>query len=104
MFAPALKAAKVIPVPKTKDLTDPNNFRPISPHSILSYFREKHGYEHRMLSIEDHNLFRPFQSGFCRHHSCYTALIRLCNTWLSVMNKTQRADTVFLDLKKGFDY
>ena len=29
-FLPALKAAKVILLPKTKDHSDPNNFRPIS--------------------------------------------------------------------------
>ena len=29
-FPPALKAAKVIPLPKTKDPSDPNNFKPTS--------------------------------------------------------------------------
>ena len=38
----ALKAAKVIPLPKTKDLTDPNTFRPISLLSIFSKPLEKH--------------------------------------------------------------
>jgi len=33
-FPPALKAAKVIPLPKTKELSDPNNFRPRSLLSI----------------------------------------------------------------------
>ena len=56
-----------------------------------------------ILFIEDHNLFHPFQSGFRRHHSCHTALIRLCDTWLSAINKTQVAGSVFLDLKKAFD-
>ena len=56
-----------------------------------------------ILFIEDHNLFHPFQSGFRRHHSCHTALIRLCDTWLSAINKTQVAGAVFLDLKKAFD-
>ena len=35
-FPPALKTAKVILLPKAKDLSDPNNFRPISLLSILT--------------------------------------------------------------------
>ena len=103
IFPSALKAAKVIPLPKTKDLTDPNTFRPISLLSILSKPLEKHIHKYLILFIEDHNLFHPFQSGFRRHHSCHTALIRLCDTWLSAINKTQVAGAVFLDLKKAFD-
>ena len=61
---------------------------------------EKHIHKHLILFIEDHNLFHPFQSGFRRHHS---ALIRLCDTWISAVNKTQVAGAVFLDLKKAFD-
>ena len=103
IFPSALKAAKVIPLPKIKDLTDPNTFRPISLLSIMSKPLEKHIHKYLILFIEDHNLFHPFQSGFRRHHSCHTALIRLCDTWLSAINKTQVAGAVFLDLKKAFD-
>ena len=104
IFPPALKSAEVIPLPKTKDLSDPNTFRPISLLSILSKQLEKHIHKHLILFTEDHNLFHPFQSGFHRHHHCKsTALIRLCYTWLSAINKTQVADAVFLDLKKAFD-
>ena len=103
IFPSALKAAKVIPLPKTKDLTDPNTFRPISLLSIESKPLEKHIHKYLILFIEDHNLLHPFQSGFRCHHSCHTALIRLCDTWLSAINKTQVAGAVFLDLKKAFD-
>ena len=76
VFPSALKAAKVIPLPKTKDLADPDTFSPISLLSIVSKPLENHIHKHLILFIEDHNLF-PFQSGFHRHHSCHTALIRL---------------------------
>ena len=45
-FPPALKTAKVIPLPKTKDLSDPNNFRPISLLSILSKPLERLIHKH----------------------------------------------------------
>ena len=41
-FPPALKAAKVIPLPKTRDLCDPNNSRPISLLSVLTKPPERH--------------------------------------------------------------
>ena len=103
IFPSALKAAKVIPLLKTKDCTDTNTFRPISLLSLLFKPLEKHIHQHLILFTEDHNLFHPLQSGFRRHHSCHTALIRLCDTWLSAVNKTQVAGAVFLDLKKAFD-
>ena len=43
----------------------------------------------------------PFQSGFCQWHSCHTALIRVCDTWLTAINQTQFTGAVFLDLKKS---
>ena len=64
---------------------------------------EKHIHKYLILFIEDRILFHHFQSGFRRHHSCHTALIRHCDTWLSVINKTQLTGAVFLDLKKAFD-
>lgn len=102
-FPPALKSAKVIPLPKTKDLTDPNNFRPISLLSVLCKPIERHIHKHLTQFIDDHSLFHPLQSGFRRHHSCHTALVRLCDTWLAAINQSKIAGVVFLDLKKAFD-
>ena len=76
-FPSALKAANVILLPKTKDLADPNTFSPILLLSILSKPLENRIHKHLILFTEDRNLFHPFQSGFRRHHSCHTALIRL---------------------------
>ncbi|WP_419598339.1 reverse transcriptase domain-containing protein [Thiolapillus sp.] len=102
-FPPALKAAKVIPLPKAKDLSDPNDFRPISLLSILTKPLERHIHRHLTQFIEDRNLFHSFQSGFRQRHSCHTALIRVCDTWLAAINQAQLTGAVFLDLKKAFD-
>ena len=42
VFPTVLKKAKVIPLPKSKDLSDPNNFLPISILSLLSEPTERH--------------------------------------------------------------
>ena len=103
VFPTALKSAKVIPLPKSRDITDLNNFRPISLLSVVSKPLEKHIHKHLMKYMEHYNLFYPFQSGFRPYHSCHTALTRLLDTWLSAVNQSKITGTVFLDLKKAFD-
>jgi hypothetical protein len=102
-FPTLWKAAKVIPLPKTSDLQDPNNFRPISILSVLSKPLEKHVHTHILNYIETRHLFHEFQSGFRKNHSCHTALTRMCDTWLSAINKLEIAGSIFFDLKKAFD-
>ena len=41
-FPPALKKAKVVPLPKTSDLSDPSNYRPISLLPVISKPLERH--------------------------------------------------------------
>jgi hypothetical protein len=66
------KSAKVIPLPKTSDLQDPNNFRPISILSVLSKPLEKHIHAHISGFIESHNLFHEFQKKtLMPHSSCW---------------------------------
>jgi hypothetical protein len=97
------KSAKVIPLPKNSDFQDPNNFRPISILPVLSKPLERHIHAHISGFIESHNLFHEYQSGFRKKHSCHTALTRMCDTWLSAINKLEIAGSIFLDLKKAFD-
>ena len=103
VFPDELKKAKVVPIPKTKDLTDVNNYRPISLLSVLSKPIERHIHKHTLQYLESHNLLYPLQSGFRPNHSCHTALTSLVDTWLSAMNKTEMSGAVFIDLKKAFD-
>ena len=56
---------------------------------------------HQYLS--SNNLLYQYQSGFRPLHSCHTALVHLCDTWLTAINNTELIGTVFLDFKKAFD-
>ena len=103
VFPDLWKAAKVIPLPKASDYSDLNNFRPISILSVLSKPLEKHIHMHTITFMESHCLFHPLQSGFRKYHSCQTALTRLCNSWLTSINKSEIVGAVFLDFKKAFD-
>jgi hypothetical protein len=53
--------------------------------------------------MESHDLFYRYQSGFRKFHSCSTALVRLCDTWLAAVNRSEVVGAVFLDLRKAFE-
>ena len=103
IFPSALKKAKTIPLPKTSDLSDPNNYRPISILSTLSKPLEKHIHQHLQDYLEDNCLLHRFQSGFRPHHSCKTAVTHITNKWLLEINKSNMTGVIFMDLKKAFD-
>jgi hypothetical protein len=102
-FPDAWKIAKVIPLPKSSNMQNPSNFRPISILSVLSKPLEKHVHAHTLKLIEAHNLFHEFQSDFRKNHLCHTALTRMCDTWLSAINKSEIVGSIFLDFQKAFD-
>lgn len=103
IFPSSFKLAKVIPIPKNKEGTDMDNYRPISILSILSKPLEQHIHKHLTSFVENKGLIHPYQSGFRPKHSCHTALTRICDSWLDAINKRNLVGTVFLDLRKAFD-
>ena len=102
-FPHSLKKAKVVPIPKTKDIQEPNSFRPISLLSVVSKPIEKHVHRHLQSFLETHNLIHPLQSGFRVGHSCHTAVTHLTDRWLTAINQCQMTGAAFLDLSKAFD-
>ena len=102
-FPNIFKIAKVTPIPKSKDTSNLDNYRPISILSILSKPLEKHMHDHLQRYTETHSLLHPFQSGFRQGHSCETAVIRLCDKWLKAIDNRDLVGAVFLDLRKAFD-
>ena len=99
----AFKNSKIIPIPKSKDLTKLNNYRPISVLSTLSKPLERHVHDHLLIYLERRSLLVQLQSGFRPKHSCHTALARMTNSWLRGINDLNLTGVVFLDLKKAFD-
>ena len=82
--------------------------------SILPLFSkpiERHIHKHLLNFLTEHNLLCQSQSGFRPQNSCYTALAKLCDNWLSAINNSEvykfmllTTGAVFLDLKKAFDF
>ena len=102
-FPASFKCAKVIPLAKSADTDNIENYRPISILPVLSKPLEKYIHNHLSQYMEDNDLFYKHQSGFRPKHSCHTALTRLCDTWLHALNSQKVVGSVFLDLRKAFD-
>lgn len=103
IFPSVFKEAMVIPLPKCKKPSTLDDFRPISILPILSKPLEKHVHNNLLYYLESKQLFHEYQSGFRPNHSCHTALIRLCNSWLEKINDHEMIGTLFLDLRKAFN-
>ena len=67
VFPTVLKKAKVIPLPKVKDLREPNNFRPISILPLLSKPIERHVHKHLLKFLNECDLFRLSSQALVSH-------------------------------------
>ena len=69
VFPSRLKHAKVIPIYKNDDVTDPNNYRPISLLSVFNRIIEKLIYRQLKSFLEDCNILYHSQYGFRERRS-----------------------------------
>ena len=98
-----LKMAKIIPIFKTDDNTDPNNYRPISLLSNFNRIFEKLIFKRMESFIEQNNLLSPSQYGFRKTLSAQHAILDIVSTIQTNMDKRLFSCGVFIDLKKAFD-
>ena len=98
-----LKIAKIIPIHKDGDETDPGNYRPISLLSIFNRIFEKLMYDRLVSFINKYGLLYNSQYGFREKHNAQHAIIDI--TYRIQKNIDQGLFTcgLFIDLKKAFD-
>ena len=98
-----LKSAKVIPLIKSGDHNNFNNYRPIS---ILPYFSKliKKIVHSRLYNYFDKfHLLNSSQFGFKKNHSTYMPLLLLQSAVSDAIDVGDVVLTLFLDLQKTFD-
>ena len=98
-----LKHAKVIPVYKTGDETDPCNDRPISLLSVFNRLFEKLMYKRLRSYCEKNGIFFSSQYGFRDNCSTQHAILDILNKIQSKIDAKLFSCGIFIDLKKAFD-
>ena len=85
------------------DADDLKNYRPISNLSFLSKVIEKCVHKQLTKYITDSSLYAEFQSGYRKAHSCETAVLKIHNDILLMVDKKKHVILMLLDLTAAFD-
>ena len=103
IFPEAMKKADVVPLYKSKDNQESNNYRPISLLLTLSKVLEKIMYQRTYSFLESSNQIYKSQYGFRTAHSCKNAICELVSEIIKGKQDGMHTLAVFLDLSKAFD-
>ena len=103
IFPQKMKAAKVVPLYKSKDRDLTTNYRPISLLLTLSKILEKVIYSRVYKFLKKTNQLFASQYGFRKQHSCEHAVGELIACITKGMEVGKITAGIFLDLSKAFD-
>ena len=98
-----MKLADMYPLFKSKDRTEPNNYRPISILLTLSKLLEKVMYTQVYNFLTETDQIYNRQYGFRTGHNCEHAVSELTSAVLKGFQQNEFTLGVFLDLFKAFD-
>jgi hypothetical protein len=103
VFPEKLKLCRVIPIFKTGNPLECDNYRPISLLSSISKVLEKIVAEKLIAHLLDNDLLYVHQYGFLPNRSTEHNLLQIINYISNALNEGDFCIRVFLDLKKAFD-
>ena len=103
VYPSKLKRAKVIPVYKTGDRTEPGNYRPISLLSVFNRLFERLMHKRLTSFIEKKKIIYNAQYSSRENCSTQQAILDIVNRIQSNMEAGLFSCDVFIDLKKAFD-
>ena len=102
-FPSCWKFARIQPVPKKGDRSNPSNYRPIALTSCLSKAFESILNRKILKHLSTHNLLSDHQYGFRKGRSTGDLLAFLTDSWSSSLSGFGETFTVALDISKAFD-
>ena len=104
IYPSKLKGAKVIPVYKTGDRSEPGNYRPISVLSVFNRLFERLMHKRLTSVIEKKKkILYNAPYGFRANCSTQHVILDIVNRRQSNMEEGLYSCNVFIDLKKAFD-
>ncbi len=98
-----LKIAKVVPIFKSDDPQNLDNYRPISLLNTFSKVLEKIVNNRLYNFFHKNNLLSPFQFGFRPKHSTVHPMMHLVKHVSEALNNKKYTIAIFCDLRKAFD-
>ena len=98
-----LKVSRTIPIFKTGDPCEMNNYRPIGLLAKLSQIQEKIASVGFNAHLENHKLLYRHQYGFRKGHSTIHPIIHLLNEIAKCTSTNELLLAILMDLKKCFD-
>ena len=100
-YPSSLKVADVTPIPKTKEKTLLNQYRPISLIPIISKLFERNMFDQTSVYID--KFLSPYLFGYRKGHSTEHCLISMVETWKKALDSKGAAGGILTDLSKAFD-
>ena len=97
------KAARVIPIPKSSQTSDPSNYRPVFLLSVLSKLLKKYIQRYLLEHLDAHCPVFDGQWGFLKGKSTTGALLTTLDNLHQNLENGLDVCAIFLDLSKAFD-
>lgn len=97
------KTAKVVPIFKKGAKGDPGNYRPVSLTSIACKIMETLLRNFISKHLIDNEIIKLSQHGFSPGRSCQTNLLEFLDKILSILDKGDPVDILYLDFSRAFD-
>ena len=102
-FPDAWKKASVVPIPKTGDLTNIKNYRPISLLPLPGKVLEKLIHQQLSHHLESNALLASEQHGFRNGHSTLHSAAQLTNFVSKKLDRGTPTLVAYIDFRKAFD-
>ena len=103
IFPDDWKFARIVPIPKSGDPTNPSNYRPISILSLLSKLLERHVYNLLSAHFLSFSPLSLCQCGFTSNRSTISALLSFTHDCHRALDNGNELCSIYFDLSKAFD-
>ena len=103
IFPDLLKIARIIPIFKRGDSSDPKNYRPISLLPSFYKILEQIIYNRLISFFNKHDILHSSQHGFRTSHSTNSAIAEVLDCVTLALNKKLLSLALFIDVSKAFD-
>jgi hypothetical protein len=102
-FPTPWKSAKIIPIFKKGESSDPANYRPISLVNCFGKILERLVLENLQSEMQALNLLPVYQTGFRAKHSCLDAAAVFRDMVIHSRARKEHTAVCLLDIRKAFD-